>query len=372
MAAEACYWLVCFVPIAPSTASKIFGFSEFLASVALFVVVYTIADVRYKFRIAVAPCQLYAITFALIGVIGFQTLLTEIWIAENWWVPKTRLLTRSTWQGIFGILFLCTFLTWIYYAFIRPPIFGRNNAFRFAQELYRYILRGNDDELKVVANELARSAKSLVKYCRRLPARGSTDANQNQQAPRKLIAENYAHDIFLLIADRNFCKQIISASPVTAQALFEEIASANKFNIPIGQFARNVSSEAIAQKESILYVETDGYTSGLMGYLKPVSKAIYSNFELVESLAAQGISPLDIYFEEQYSWDAKQWDAYCRATLLTFRGYLTSGRGATHSYAIVRALHSIETSFRDVYELNEATQTSGNDAYSRLDMPLSL
>jgi len=46
---EYCFWLFCFEPISASPASKIFGFSEFLAAVALLAVIYTITDVRYKF-----------------------------------------------------------------------------------------------------------------------------------------------------------------------------------------------------------------------------------------------------------------------------------------------------------------------------------
>jgi hypothetical protein len=224
----------------------IFEFSEFLSAVALLAVVYTIADVRYKFRIAVTPCPLYGITFVLIAIIGLQTLLTEIWMAEGWWVPQTVVITRHTWQGIFGLLFLGTFLTWMYYAFIRPPVFGPHNAFKFARELYRYILRGNDDELKVIANELVSSAKPLVTYNKRLPER-ETSRGQRKKKPG---TEDYAHDILLLIANRKFCRHIVGASPVTAQVFFEEMTNASKFDIPIGSFAKNISSEAVAQKES--------------------------------------------------------------------------------------------------------------------------
>jgi hypothetical protein len=93
---EICYWYICFVPVSISPATKIFGFSEFLAAIALLAVLYTITDVRYKFRIAITPGSLYVTTFGIIAAIGFQTLLTEIWIAEGWWVPKTIGLTRST------------------------------------------------------------------------------------------------------------------------------------------------------------------------------------------------------------------------------------------------------------------------------------
>lgn len=370
MTTETCYWLFCFVPVGTNHGTKIFGFSEFLAAVALLAVVYTIADVRYKFRIAVTPGvlnSLYVTTFILIGIIGLQTLLTEIWIDEGWWVPKTVGLTRSTWQGIFGMLFLGTILTWMYYAFIRPPIFGRRNALRFARELYRYILRGNDDELKVIANELARSAKSLIKYCRHLPPRFPDEGTPPKRVTkRKAEVEGYAYDILLLIANRKFCRQIVVASPVTAQAFFEEMTSAKKYHIPMGQFARNISSEAVVQKGSFLYGEAEGYSSGLLGYLKPVSQAVYGDYLLVEALASYDASPLDIEYEEQYAWDAKQWEVFCRATLMTLEDCLDKGRGSGNSYALNRAMHSMEYAYRDVYKLNDVPDEYDSDVSARL------
>jgi len=372
MTTEVCYGLFCFVPVGTNHGAKIFGFSEFLAAVALLAVVYTIADVRYKFRIAVTPgvlCSLYVTTFSLIGIIGLQTLLTEIWIDEGWWVPKTIGLTRSTWQGIFGMLFLGTILTWIYYAFIRPPIFGRRNALRFARELYKYILRGNDDELKVIANELVRSAKPLIEYCRKIPSHfPDQEASPKQAKKDKAGVEDYAYDILLLIANRKFCRQIVGASPVTAQAFFQEMTNERKYHIPIGQFARNISSEAVIQKGSFLYDEAEGYSSGLLGYLKPVSQAVYGNYLLVEALASNVASPLDIEFEEQYAWDAKQWEAYCRATLMTLKDCLDKGRGSENSYALNRAMHSIESAYRDLYKLNGVPDEFGGDISARLQV----
>ena len=197
---ESCYWLFCFEPVSTSPATKIFGFSEFLAAVALLTVIYIIADVRYKFRIAVSPGSLYVTTFVLIAIIGLQTLLSEIWIVEGWWVPKTIVLTRSILQGIFGLLFLGTFLTWMYYAFIRPPVFSRRNALRFARELYRYILRGNDDELKAITNELSRSAKPLIKYCSRLQPRLLKERQQGSRQKRRRQGLRTTHTTFCCLS----------------------------------------------------------------------------------------------------------------------------------------------------------------------------
>ena len=49
---------------------RIFGFAEFIAALALLVVLYTIADVRYKFRLRVTPAHLGLLTYALLVLIG--------------------------------------------------------------------------------------------------------------------------------------------------------------------------------------------------------------------------------------------------------------------------------------------------------------
>ena len=101
-----CYWFVCLVPLDGNT-PRLFGFPEFLSGLALMGLVWTITDVRYHFRIRVAPLPLHALTFAVMGSVGILTLLTDLWRAEQWLVPRGDLLTPSTWQALLGALFPC-------------------------------------------------------------------------------------------------------------------------------------------------------------------------------------------------------------------------------------------------------------------------
>lgn len=367
MITEKCYWIFCFSPISTSPADKIFGFSEFLTAVALMTVIYAVTDVRYKFRIAVTAIPLYSLTFYLTAIIGFLTLMTEVWITNSWWVPKTSWwFTSATWQAILGLLFLSTILTWMYWAFISPPVFGQRNAHRFARELYKYILRGNDEELKVIANELVRSVRPLIRYSKRLPSRSlGKDLSQNNVRMQASI-EDYAHDLLLLIANRKFCRQIVAASPVTVQAFFEEMVNENKYDIPIGPFVRNISCEAIAQKGSFLYVEAEGYSSGLQGYLQLVSLAVYGNYQLVKALEKNYASPLHIHYEERWEWDAKQWEAYCRATLFTLKDFLKNECNWHDAYALKHSFENIENAYSDLYKLNGMSEVYNSDICKRL------
>ncbi|WYX16184.1 hypothetical protein WJ974_06720 [Achromobacter xylosoxidans] len=187
MAVEQCFVGVCFIPL-DGSGQKFFGFSEFLAGLALMVLAWTIADVRYRFRVQTAPIPLLGVTFSVVAAIGVLALLTDLWRAEQWLVPKGNLLTPASWQALLGGLFLLTYLIWTWFAFIRPPIYGRQNAERFAQTLYRFILKGSPAELAVIADELASSAGALVRHATdrgRLKNYRQESEDEKKKSPRR-------------------------------------------------------------------------------------------------------------------------------------------------------------------------------------------
>jgi hypothetical protein len=350
---EQCVLRVFFVPL-DANAPKFFGFSEFLAGLALMVLAWTIGDARYRFRIRSAPIPLQGLTFAVVAAVGTLALLTDLWRAQGWLVPQGNLLTPASWQALLASLFFLMFLTWTWIAFIRPPTFGKRNTKRYAQALYFSILKGSQTELAVVADELKFSAKELVRYA------------TNRDKPRYLEgkgggkeisdAEAYANDILLLIADKRFCRVIVESSPVTALAIFHEMGEAKKYGIQIETFAKNIVNEALANKNSFLYHEADGYESGLIGYLKPLSQAMFANYMMVETVGTM----LDPDFSSRSKWDADQWEAYCRIVLITFRDYVERGEGG-RSNALFRALGCVKYASSDLYKLNGVASSAWDD-----------
>lgn len=358
---EQCFLGVCFIPL-DSSGQKFFGFSEFLAGLALMVLAWTIADVRYRFRVRTSPIPLLGITFSVVAAVGVLTLLTDLWRAEQWLVPKGNLLTPASWQAILGGLFLLTFLTWTWFAFIRPPTYGRYNAERFAQTLYRFIIKGSPIELAVIADELAYSSPSLVRH--------ATDwgrlknyrlEHQEKKDPPKV--EVYANDLLLLIADKRLCRSIVESSPGTALAVFQAMADMKKHGIQVDTFAKNIVNEALSNKDSFLYHEADGYESGLIGYYKPLSQAMFSRYEMVETIGTL-LDP-DIYGNRE--WNATQWKAYCRVVLMTFSSYVKDGDGS-HSFVLYRAKGYIENAVSDLYTLNELPSAWDTDSSRRLSV----
>ena len=230
MAAQHCYGFMCFVPL-DASGHKFFGFSEFLAGLALMVLAWTIADVRYRFRVRTAPIPLQGGTFSVVAVVGVLALLTDLWRAEQWLVPRGNLLTPASWQALLGAVFLLTFLIWAWFAFIRPPIYGRHNAERFAQTLYRFVLKGSPAELAVIADELTYSVRSLVRNASDKGTLRRYKAQEDEKKWKPPKVEAYANDLLLLIADKRLCRVIVESSPITALAVFQEIGDTKKYDI---------------------------------------------------------------------------------------------------------------------------------------------
>lgn len=351
------FWGICFVPV--TTTANLFGFKDFIAALALLIIVYTISDIRYRFRVSISPTPLFKLSYILTCLIGFGTLATDIWISEKWLVPDS-LITTTIWQGILAALFLGLVITWMKYAFIKPPIFGRNNFQKYAQELYRIVLKGSEAELPIIAHELAVSAKSLVTLAASLET-----VKVNAKGTQRPCAEAFASDMLLLIANRKFCRHLMASAPLTAIRFLEIVSESKAYHVPIGLFAQNVSTEAIANKDSSLYHEDEGYYSGLLGYIKPFSHALYGNYELVEAL--QNHSPLDIHYKSIWAWDADQFETYCRVTQMTLNSYLEGNHWGQHPYVLTRALCNIqETCSRAILDINKSGDDYFGDTWHRL------
>lgn len=348
MSAESCWGLICFVPI-DAMKVKIFGFAEFLAALALLAVLYTVTDIRYKFRVAVAPGFLYPATFGLIVFIGLATLMTEVWVAQKWLVPRTFGLDSTVWQASLGLLFLGTFLTWTYYAYIGPPVFGYRNAERFTGELVRLALRGNEDEIKVVVSEVGYSAKQLVKHW------GLADkwmAGDIEKKPPPKTAE-LARDVFSILSGRPICKVIVKSTPITALQLFKEMGDADNKEFPMSTFSRNITMEAVAQKNSFLFGEAEGYQSGFFGYVKPVSQMLYGNYELLAGIQrGGGLGAFDVNYEDYSSWDGEQWSAYLRAVLITIKAFLATNNTNNQSSVLSTAFHQVTNAHLGLQKLS--------------------
>jgi len=357
-----CIGPLCFTYV-DSSSPRLFGFSEFLAGLALLVLAWTTADVRYRFRVRTAPLPLPRITYWVVGSVGVLTLLTDLWLAQEWPVPQGPL-TPALWQALLGFAILVTFLTWAWFAFIHPPIYGKRNARRFARALYRAVLRGSSLELAIVADEVARSANPLIRYATNRKPHGTIseeNADGDTEEPEEVVS--IADDILLLIADPRFCEVVVESSPGTALALFREIQDMKKYNVQVETFARNIVAEALANRDSFLYHEASGYYSGLMGYVKPLSHAMFADHEMVEAIGTL----LDPDYNETRKWQPDQWSTYGRLVKITLQDYAERNIWGNESFTLSRAIERFEGSVSELHRLDGTDQISwDDDVYAKL------
>jgi hypothetical protein len=356
---DKCANFFCFVNLDPST-PKFFGFSEFLAGLALMILAWTIADTRYRFRIRTSPIPLEKITFGVIALVGVLTLLTDLWRAEGWPVLKGSFINSAEWQAVLAAMFFITFLAWVWFAFIRPSVFSRFTSKRYAQTIYSYIIRGDKGDLAIIADELTRSSRNLVKYASNIHGL-IQDKNGATVIAKLKKVEMYADDILNLISDRRFCKAIVEKSPLFALWIFKDIEGSKKHRIGIDIFARNLFTEAVLNMDSFLYHESDYYDSGLIGHLKPLSTAMFTNFQLIENISLM----FNIDYRIRRDWTVKQFEAYCKAFLLTVSAYINE-INVERSYVINNTLGDISKEVSNLNKVNGVANSWDSDPVQRL------
>lgn len=365
MNSDDCIGFLCFIAL-DTEGDKFFGFAEFLAGLALMVLAWTLADIRYKFRIDVAPLPLKKITFWVVTFTGFATLLTDLWRSEGWYVPAGELITPAIWQAILGAGFLLTFLVWAWYAFISPPVYGARNCHSYARAFYRAIMNGAETELDVITDEFGYSVMSLISFATEY-SRFPPDAPVEDPEANLPIVSRLANEILMLMGDKRFCRSMVRKSTRTAWIFFSELEKQKKYRLRIQSFSQNFSTEAVNYRDSFLYHETSGYESGLIGHIKPLSNAIYSNYALVDVQD----DLLDMDYRAQENWDAEQWGAYCRIVLMTFSDYIEKGWGG-HSVVLHRARGRIASIVNELYKLNGVNDFSFRDEiYEKLKLALT-
>lgn len=336
---------ICLTPADQTQTGSLFGFAEYLTALALLTIVYSLSDRLYRFRLSTAPISLFRWTFGAIISLGLITLATELWFAEGWLAPALGL-SKAVIEGAVGFLVLSLAGLWIWWAFISPAKFGARSCERFIREVYQSLMRGTDSDLAVVSSEIGRSAEQIVACL----AEAFPRQNRGDASPGTKVAA-IAHDLILLISAPRLCRYIVTSSPLTAIALLTEVANQKRFGAPLGIFTRNLTTSALQDRNAVVWQEDSWYESGLLGHLRPFSKAVYGDWSLVEHFS-QTAGPLDLEWRFAATIDAEQLGAYSRAVLMTLKAYAAKAGLWQHSNALTRAIGNFGDRTHDVYKLD--------------------
>jgi len=338
---------------------SIFGLAEYLASLALFLVVMTASDFRYTYRLSLTRTNLRKVGFWVGLGIGIAILLTDVWFQNHLPIPKL-ISDANNLKALLGLLFLLFVFWLISVAIIRPPSFTRANAEQFFRAHYQFIHQGNPDRLQVIAEELLRSIERIVAFA----AKART--NPDSKVTQSVMAEARARHLLLLIGDRRFCRVVVDRAPAFAFACFLEAQKHMDVRLPIFQFARNIGQEFIRNTDSSFYQEDSGFDSGLVGYAKPATNIIFGNYRFIEKCASEGESPIETDYREFDKFNEKQMDGYTRAGRAFLESYLVATKAHAHSYALARMLDSLRTALYGVHRLDKRENFYESIEYVRL------
>lgn len=336
--------------------SSIFGFPEFLTALALLMLVYGVSDPRYRFRIHAAPLPLPLITFWSILVIGGGSLLIDVWYAEGWpTVPG--FVGRAGLQAVLALAFLGMTILWVAIAYVAPPRFGPRNAKHYYDAVFWRIMKGDERDMAVAAAELAASMKQIVRHSPTVPHYGETP-------PPPTDVQLHAHRLLLLIGNRRFCKQVVRSSPETAINLFHGMSASRKRRLPVRPFVQSLMVEALRHEDSMLYDEADEFGSDLVGVAKPFSRALFGDYQLVETLQSLMSSPTDLG-SSKIDMTAAQYQAYGAASLIFVEAFLKEPDGPDYSYALASVFDSMRWASMGAYRLSEVIEHLWEQEHAR-------
>jgi len=89
----------------PSPSGSIFGLAEYLASLALFLVVIVTSDFRYSYRLSLTKTDLRKVGFWVGLSVGTAILVTDVWFENEFPIPKL-ISNPNNLKAIFGFVFL--------------------------------------------------------------------------------------------------------------------------------------------------------------------------------------------------------------------------------------------------------------------------
>ncbi|MEN5238230.1 MULTISPECIES: hypothetical protein [Pseudomonas] len=333
-------------------APRLFGFPELISGLALTMLAWTVADIRYKFRIETAALDVTRLSIGAMFALGFMTLLTDYWRASGGWVPVGDVLSHEGWQFMLGLLFLLLLFNWLALALVAPPAFNPRNAARLTHHVEELLLRGSTSELAIVADELVRSAPNIVRH-----------ASENPDAQTFGNTERCANTLLFAIASPRFCNAVIEFAPQLIPAIFEAMSQQRKYRIFIGIFAQNILASAINHRNSFAYTEQDFHRHGLLALRRTITTAMFGDSHIVRAVDTL----LDVSPSKSAPWEVEQWRAYCHCLIEAFESHL-SGAKSDRPNTLRHAYRNLEMAYADLSrDLQLEHLSFRDDLYKRLE-----
>lgn len=136
---------------------RFFGFPEFISGMAIFLLIWTITDHRYKLRLKLQGFN-GSFQLKILFTVGILCIITDIWRAVGLPLPPSptrAYLHPALWQATLAFVYFATVLRWIYRSFFSRVSLGEDNKFSFLETLESTLSTGNSQEIRTLSEEIS-------------------------------------------------------------------------------------------------------------------------------------------------------------------------------------------------------------------------
>ena len=142
------------VPTKPPELGSAFEFQDYLAALALLLVVLASSDFRYKYRSQIARFNFVKIGLGLAASVGAVILTTDIWYQNKLLVPRILLNPNNT-KSLLSVVLLVIIFWVLSIAIVRPPCFSKRSAPNFFKANRRLFQEGVPERLQFISRSSA-------------------------------------------------------------------------------------------------------------------------------------------------------------------------------------------------------------------------
>lgn len=321
------------VPVYSSQSSFRFGFPEFITLLAVLLVVLSASDYQTKYRFSLMRFNVKKWTLIVSAASGTILLLFDIAESFTWKVPSL-IANADVWRAVIAGMSLVFVVYLIYSAVIRVPKFSISLAERFLDIHHRIVMRGDKDELRVVADNLGYFILDVIRLSNQTSVRNGQDKRASELA-----------NTFLYLLENDRLSAVVARTrPDLVCLVFKNVRASDAALTYLAGFCNGAAWALIEDETSALHQECNSNNTGLLGYFGEVGKAVFGQVDLVEKLGRGAFSPLDLPYLSARNLNEKQHRAYMHGAKIYVKALFESSQSVyrnicqTDSYVLNRLL----------------------------------
>ncbi|MDU9006871.1 hypothetical protein [Sedimentitalea todarodis] len=337
--------------VARADYTPLLDISGFLGILAFSVAVFTLTSPKFQIRQATAIISFRPLFFGTLLISAVITFAIEAGVLYGVRIPN--FLSPNTINYLITAAIAILILYWMKICFISPPRFSQFTAKHFFQQTYVHIANGSKEEMLALAREIMREAPRLIRHTPRTKRHHFED-----DKPVKLSSlQTHAHYLTALLSDTRFCDTVAKEIPSFPAHMVEVAIELERYDAPIQLMVKRTVIAMLNNPGSALFVENEWLGQGFIGNAKPISRAIFGNWYLLEGYEMGLEAPLDLDFPYARSWDTDTWRVYFGIAREYVRGLTSVRRANWDARGIQHILQTAEKAYGQLGDLKKYEDT---------------